>query len=154
MNQSLIVSTDQNIPGQWQGCLRDASFSILWRCPHKHTGGYQEAAECARSERERRQPKPFHIGPAPEGATHIHKESGSFYRPDDDGHLVQVFRRGRWVEEALHATNLHAISSFVEVRDAPPRAQPAEQLPSTLRSEHLNLLQQAFDFEVSAEVAA
>jgi hypothetical protein len=154
MNQTLIVSTDQRTPGQWQGVLRNSSFSILWFCPHRHTSGYQEAVECARAERERRQPTPFHAGPAPEGATHIGKESGSFYRPDDDGHLVQIYRRGRWVEEAMHASNLLVSSSFISVRGAPPREQPAEQMPAASRAVLHKQQQQMFDFEVPAEVAA
>lgn len=153
MSKLLIVSTDQHAPGEWQGCLRDASFSILWKCPHRHTGSYQEAAECAQAERERRQPRLLHTGPAPEGATHVSRESGSFYRPDDDGHLVQVYRRGRWVEEALHATNLRASSFFFAVRGAPPRVKLAEQMPSSLTSPH-NELQQMFDFEAPTEAAA
>ncbi|SDJ59819.1 hypothetical protein [Pseudomonas indica] len=154
MNQTLIVSTDQGTPGHWQGCLRDPSFKILWRCPHRHTSGYLEAADCARAELERRHPTPIHTGPAPDGATHIGKESGDFYRPDDEGYLVQVYRRGRWVEEPMHAHNLLASSSFIAVRGAPPREQLPEQMPDTPRAYLPELQQQMFNFETPAEVAA
>ena len=154
MSQTLIVSTDQRTPGQWQGCLRDAGFDILWRCAHKHTSSYLEAVECAKAERERRQPTPVHTGPAPDGATHIGKESGSFYRPDDDNHLVQVYRRGRWVDEAMRASNLLVSSSFITVRGAPPRVRPAEQPPTASPAATQKQQQQMFDFGVSAEEAA
>lgn len=153
MSQTLIVSTVQRTPDQWEGCLRDAAFNILWRCAHKHTGSLK-AVECAKAERERRQPTPVHTGPAPEGATHIGKESGSFYRPDDENHLVQVYRRGRWIGEAMHASNLLVSSSFITVRDAPPRAQPAEQSPTASPVAPQKQQQQMFDFGTSAEDAA
>jgi len=154
MSQTLIVSTDQRTPDQWQGCLRDAAFAILWRCAHKHTGSYLKAVECAKAERERRQPTPVHTGPAPEGATHIDKESRSFYRPDDEYHLVQVYRRGRWIGEAMRASNLLVSSSFITVRGAPPRVQPAEQSPTASPGAPQKQQQQMFDFGTSAEDAA
>lgn len=153
MSQTLIISTDQRVPGQWQGCLRGASFDIVWRCTHKHTGSYQEAVECAKAERERRQPTPLHTGPAPEGATHIGKESGSFYRPDDENHFVQVYRRGRWVGEPMRASNLLVSSSFIAVRSAPPREKPAEHPPAASHALHKQQ-QQMFDFGALAEEAA
>jgi hypothetical protein len=153
MSQTLIVSTDQRAPGQWQGCLRAASFDILWRCAHKHTGS-QDAVECAKAERERRLPTPVHTGPAPEGATHIGKESGSFYRPDDENHLVQIYRRGRWVDEAMHASNLLVSSSFITVRGAPPREKPAEHTPTASHAALHEQQQQMLDFGTPAEEAA
>lgn len=105
-------------------------------------------------DRERRQPTPVHTGPAPEGATHIGKESGSFYRPDDENHLVQVYRRGRWIGEAMHTSNLLVSSSFITVRGAPPRAQPAEQSPTASPVAPQKQQQQMFDFGTSAEDAA
>lgn len=154
MSQTLIVSTAQRTPDQWQGCLRDAAFNILWRCAHKHTGSYLKAVECAKAERERRQPTPVHTGPAPEGATHIGKENGSFYRPDDENHLIQVYRRGRWIGEAMRASNLLVSSSFITVRSAPPRVRPAEQSPTASPVAPQKQQQQMFDFGISAEDAA
>jgi len=154
MNLALIVSTDQRHPGQWQGCLRDSSFRILWRCQHMHINGYREAADCATAERERRHPTPAHTGPAPDGATHFGKESGIFYRPDDTGHLVQVYRRGSWVEEVMHATNLIANPSFIAVRGAPPREQTAVHMNDASRPTLHKQQQQMFDFDVSAKGAA
>lgn len=153
MNPTLIVSTDQRTPGQSQGCLRDLSFNILWRCPHRHTSSSAEAVACAKAERERRNPTDIHSGPAPDGATHIGKESGDFYRPDDEGYLVQVYRRGRWAEEAMHASNLLVSASFIEVRGAPLRKQPPEEMTDTARAS-LVLQQQTFDFDAPTEVAA
>lgn len=153
MTKTLIVSTEQLAPSVWQGCLRDPSFKILWRCPHKHACT-KDAIACATEERERRQPTPVYTGLAPAGATHITRDGGTFCRPDDENYLIQVYRRGRWVADAMHASNLDVSRAYIAVKGAPAREAPEERAPIAPRETGSGHEQQAFDFGLTGEVAA
>lgn len=88
-------------------------------------------------------------GPHPAGATHI-SLSGNYYRPDAARDRTQVWKRGRWVDEAMHATNLRH-GPFIPLPEGGPmhdqpaapakrRKAPAKPVPLEDRPEFLALV--------------